>query len=74
MSPEIGLQVQENEGVSQSHTENHDNEQNHSDLVTNEQEDMSLCEDINQVDGTVLQTTAIDIDDDSSTDDDNLLM
>jgi hypothetical protein len=35
---------------------------------------MSVCDDINQVDGTAQQTTVIDIDDDSSTDDDNLLM
>ena len=34
---------------------------------------MSVHEDINQVNGTVRQTTVIDIDDDSSTDDDNLL-
>ncbi len=52
MSPEIGLQLQENNGVSQLHAENHDNEQNHGDLVTNEQQDMSVHEDINQVDGT----------------------
>ena len=51
MSPEIGLQVQENNGVSQLHAKNHDNEQNHGDLVINEQQDMSVHEDINQVDG-----------------------
>ncbi len=73
MTPEIGLQVQENNGVSQLHTENHDDEQNHGDLVTNEQQDMSVHIDINQVDGTAQQTTVIDIDDDSSTDDNNLL-
>ncbi len=73
MSPEIGLQVQEHDGVSQSHAENHDNTQNHCDLVINEQQDMSVRQDINQVNGTVQQTTVIDIDDDSSTDDDNLL-
>jgi hypothetical protein len=73
VSPEIGLQVQENNGVSQSHVENHNDEQNHGDLVTNEQHDMSVREDSNQFDGTVQQTTVIDIDDDLSTDDDNLL-
>ncbi len=52
MSLEIGLQVQENDGVSQSHAENLDDEQNHGVLVTNEQQDMSVCKDINQVDGT----------------------
>ena len=52
MSPDYGLQVQENNGVSQSHVENHNNEQNHGDLVTNEQQDISVCGDINQVDGT----------------------
>jgi hypothetical protein len=36
VSPEIGLQVQENAGVSQLRAENHDNEQNRGDLVTNE--------------------------------------
>ncbi len=50
MSLEIGLQVQENNGVSQAHAENHDDEQNHGNLVTNEQQDMSVREDINQVD------------------------
>jgi hypothetical protein len=52
VSPEIGLQVQENDGVSQSHVENHDDEQNHGDLVINEQQDMTVREDINQVNGT----------------------
>ncbi len=55
------------------HAENHANEQNHGDLVTNEQQDMSVHEDINQVDGTAQQTIVINIDDDSSTDYDNLL-
>jgi hypothetical protein len=73
VSPEIELQVQENNRVSQSHAENHNNEQNHGDLVTNEQQDMSVREDINQVNGTARQTTVIDFDDDFSTDDDNLL-
>ncbi len=73
MSPEIGLQVQENDGVSQLHAENHDDEQNHDDLVITEQQDMSVREDINQVNGTAQQTTVIDIDDNLSTDDDNLL-
>jgi hypothetical protein len=42
VSPEIGLQVQENNGVSRSHAKNHDDEQNHSDSVTYKQQDMSL--------------------------------
>jgi hypothetical protein len=73
VSPEIGLQVQENNGVSQLHAENHNDEQNHGDLDTNEQQGMSVHKDINQVNGTAQQTTVIDIDNDSSTDDDNLL-
>jgi hypothetical protein len=73
VSLEIELQVQENNGVSQLHAENHDDEQSHGDLVTNEQQDMSVREDIYQVDGTAQQTTVINIDDNSSTDDDNLL-
>ncbi len=55
------------------HAKNHDDEQNHGDLVTNEQQDMSVREDINQVNGTTQQTTVINTDDNSSTDDDNLL-
>ncbi len=51
---------------------NHDNEQNHNDLVINEQQDMPVCEDIYQVDGKAQQTTVINIDDHLSTDDDNL--
>ncbi len=42
-------------------------------MITNEQQDMSVREDINQVNGTMQQTTVIDINDDLSTDDDNLL-
>ncbi len=52
MSPEIRLQVQDNDGVSQSLADAHDNEQHHGDLITNEQQDVSVREDINQVDGT----------------------
>jgi hypothetical protein len=52
VSPEIGLQVQDNNGVSQLLVDAHDNEQHHGDLITNEQQDVSVCEDINQVDGT----------------------
>ncbi len=52
MSPEIGLQVQDNNGVSQSLADAHDNEQHHGDLITNKQQDMSVREDINQVNGT----------------------
>jgi hypothetical protein len=52
VSPEIGLQVQDNDEVSQSIVDAHDNEQHHSDLITNEQQDVSVREDINQVNGT----------------------
>ncbi len=52
MSPEIGLQVQDNDGVSQSLTNAHDDEQHPGDLISNEQQDVSVREDINQVDGT----------------------
>ncbi len=52
MSPEIGLQVQDNNGVSQLLADAHDNEQHHGDLITNEQQDVSIGEDINQVNGT----------------------
>ncbi len=52
MSPEIGLQVQDNNGVSQLLVDVHDDEQHHGNLITNEQQDVSVCEDINQVDGT----------------------
>jgi hypothetical protein len=69
----IQLQVQENNGVSQSHAKNHEDERNHGDLVSNELKDILVHEDINQVDGTALQTTVINIDDDLSTEDDNLL-
>jgi hypothetical protein len=56
VSPEIGLQVHENNVISQSHAEIYDNEKNHGDLFINEQQDVSVCEDINQVDGTAQQT------------------
>jgi hypothetical protein len=52
VSPEIGLQVQDNDGVSQSLTNAHDDEQHPGDLISNEQQDVSVREDINQVDGT----------------------
>jgi hypothetical protein len=52
VSPEIGLQVQDNNGVSQLLADAHDDEQHHSDLITNKQQDVSVHEDINQVDGT----------------------
>ncbi len=52
MSPEIGLQVQDNDGVSQVLADAHADEQHHGDLITNEQQDMAVREDINQVDGT----------------------
>jgi hypothetical protein len=51
-SPEIGLQVHDNDGVSQLLADAHDDEQHHGDLITNKQQDVSVHEDINQVDGT----------------------
>ncbi len=47
MSPDIGLQVQDNDGVSQLLVDAHDDEQHHGDLITNKQQDMSVHEDIN---------------------------
>ncbi len=52
MSPAIGFQVQDNNGVSQSLMDAHDDEQHHGDLITNKQQGVSVCVDINQVDGT----------------------
>jgi hypothetical protein len=52
VSPEIGAQVQDNDGVSQLLADAHDNEQHHSDLITNEQQEVSVCDYINQVNGT----------------------
>ncbi len=52
MSPEIGVQVQDNDGVSQSLADAHDNEQHLGDMITNEQQDVSVHENINQVNGT----------------------
>jgi hypothetical protein len=52
VSPETGLQVQDNNGVSQLLADAHDNGQHHGDLITNKQKDVSVREDINQVDGT----------------------
>ncbi len=52
MSLEIGLQGQDNNGASRLLVDAHDNEQHHGDLITNEQQDMSVREDINQVNGT----------------------
>ncbi len=49
MSPKIGLQVQDKNGVSQLLVDAHDDEQNHGDLITNKQQDVSVREDINQV-------------------------
>jgi hypothetical protein len=51
VSPEIGLHVQDNNGVSQLLADAHEDEQHHSDLITNEQQEVSVCEYINQVDG-----------------------
>jgi hypothetical protein len=51
VSLEIGLQVQDNDGVSQLLMDAHDNEQHQGDLIPNEQQDVSVREDISQVDG-----------------------
>ncbi len=53
MSPEIGLQVQVNNGISQSLTDDHNYEQNQDDVVSsNNQQDMLANENIIQVNGT----------------------
>ncbi len=55
MSLEIGLQVQDNNGVSQLLMDAHDNEQHHGDLITNKQQDMSVRE----VDGTNVRNQSV---------------
>jgi hypothetical protein len=57
--PEIGLQVQDNNGVSQLLMDAHDDEQHQGDLITNEQQDVSVREDINQVDGTNVRNQSV---------------
>jgi hypothetical protein len=57
--PEIGLQVQDNDGVSQPLADAHDDEQHHGDLITNKQQDVSVREDINQVDGTNVHNQSV---------------
>ena len=53
MSPEIGLQVQVNNGISQSLADDHNNERNQDDVVSsNDQQDMSVNEHVIQVNGT----------------------
>jgi hypothetical protein len=53
VSPEIGLQVQVNDGISQSLTGDHNNEQNQVDVVSsNNQQDMWVNENSIQVNGT----------------------
>jgi hypothetical protein len=50
---EIGLQVQVNNGFSQSLADDHNNEQNHNDVVSsNNQQDMLVNENVIQVNGT----------------------
>ncbi len=52
VSPEIGLQVQVNDGISQSLMDDHNNEQNHNDVVSsNNQQDMLVNENVIQVNG-----------------------
>jgi hypothetical protein len=52
VSPEIGLQVQDINEVTQLLVNAHHDEQHHGNLITNKQQDVSVREDINQVDGT----------------------
>jgi hypothetical protein len=53
VSPEIGLQVQVNNGISQSLADDHNDEQNQDDLVSsNIQQDISVNENVIQVNGT----------------------
>jgi hypothetical protein len=55
VSPEIGLQVQVNDEISQSLTDDHNDEQNHNDVVSsNDQQDMSVNENVIQVNGTTI--------------------
>jgi hypothetical protein len=53
VSPEIGLQVQVNNGISQPLADDHNDEQNHYDVVSsNNQQDMLVNETVIQVNGT----------------------
>jgi hypothetical protein len=53
VSPEIGLQVQVNNGISQSLMDDHNDEQNQDDVVSsNDQQDMLVNENVIQVNGT----------------------
>ena len=53
VSLKIGLQVQVNNGISQSFVDDHNNDQNHNDVVSsNKQQDMWVNENVIQVDGT----------------------
>jgi hypothetical protein len=53
VSPEIGLQVQVNDGISQLLADDHNDEQNHNDVISsNDQQDMSVNENVIQVNET----------------------
>ncbi len=53
MSPGIGLQVQVDNGISQSLADDHNDEQNQNDVVSsNDQQDMLVNENVIQVNGT----------------------
>ncbi len=53
MSPEIGLQVQVNNRISQLLADDHNDERNQDDVVSsNDQQDMSVNENVIQVNGT----------------------
>jgi hypothetical protein len=53
VSPDIGLQVQVNDGISQLLADDHNDEQNQDDVVSsNNQQDMSVNENVIQVNET----------------------
>jgi hypothetical protein len=53
LSPKIGLQVQVNDGIRQSLADDHNDERNQDDVVSsNDQQDMSVNENVIQVNGT----------------------
>jgi hypothetical protein len=49
---QIGIQAQQNNGVSKSLSDDNDGEQNHANVDSNKEQHMSVGENINQVDGT----------------------
>ncbi len=60
VSPEIGLQVQVNDGISQLLTDDHNDEQNQDDVVSsNDQQDMLVNENVIQVNGTNISNQGV---------------